>query len=190
MLDHVFGDAIGALRSALEMAMLERQAVEERFTTDVLLGDTRWETAYSLPGEGHPPRVQADVTLLWPTWSQTAYRSWYLSGELGEVPAIETEVVFRAQGLDAPPDPAAVARRMPSTSPPTGRTALEMNGGPTVETSWNADLSIATHAIEVSYEGSFELHIEALADGNDLDELFNMTGGWISSTLVSLGDVV
>ncbi len=34
MLDHVFIDAIGALRTALELAMLERQAVEERFTTD------------------------------------------------------------------------------------------------------------------------------------------------------------
>ena len=57
MLDHVFLDAIGALRDAFENALLERQALEERFQVDVLLGDTSWETAYSLPGEGLPPRI-------------------------------------------------------------------------------------------------------------------------------------
>ena len=36
MLDHVFADAIGALRTALEQAMLERKAIEERFTTCLL----------------------------------------------------------------------------------------------------------------------------------------------------------
>src|SRR2546428_155466 len=39
MLDHVFTDAIGALRDAMENALLEGQAVEERFQVDVLLGD-------------------------------------------------------------------------------------------------------------------------------------------------------
>jgi len=39
MLDHVFTDAIGAIRDALETALLERQAFEERFQVDVLLGD-------------------------------------------------------------------------------------------------------------------------------------------------------
>ena len=72
MLDHVFTDAIGALRDAFEGALLERQAFEERFHTDVLLGDMTWETSYGLPGEGLPPRVQADITLTWPTWAQTA----------------------------------------------------------------------------------------------------------------------
>ena len=69
MLDHVFTDAIGALRDALEQAMLERQAFEERFQSDVLLGDLTWETSYGLPGEGNPPRVRADLTLEWPTGS-------------------------------------------------------------------------------------------------------------------------
>ncbi|MFM7068984.1 MAG: hypothetical protein ACKOYM_05925, partial [Actinomycetes bacterium] len=90
MLDHVFTDAIGALRDALERAMLERQAFEERFQVDVLLGDVTWETSYGLPGEGHPPRVRADLTLEWPTWSQTSYRSWYLEEDLvGDPPRID-----------------------------------------------------------------------------------------------------
>ncbi|MBI1843068.1 MAG: hypothetical protein HYR89_00410, partial [Actinobacteria bacterium] len=63
MLDHVFTDAIGALRDALEAALLERQAFEERFQVDILLGDVTWETSYGLPGEGSPPRILADISL-------------------------------------------------------------------------------------------------------------------------------
>ncbi len=82
MLDHVFTDAISALRDAFEAAFLERQAFEEHFQVDVLLGDITWETSYGLPGEGQPPRVVAHVTFDWPTWSQTAYRRWYVDEEL------------------------------------------------------------------------------------------------------------
>lgn len=52
MLDHVFTDAISALRDAFEAAFLERQPFEEHFQADVLLGDLTWETTYGLPGEG------------------------------------------------------------------------------------------------------------------------------------------
>lgn len=190
MLDHVFADAIGALRAALDLAMLERQAVEERFTTDALLGDTRWETSYSIPGEGHPARVQADMTLQWPTWSQTAYRSWFLSGELNDVPAIEAEVVFRAQLLPEPPDASRVLGALPDASPAMGRDTLDRGVGATVETIYGEDLSEAEYAIEVSYFGSLELHHEVLADGNLLDEMFQAAGAWISGTLISLSDAV
>lgn len=99
MLDHVFTDAIGALRDTVEWAMLERQAFEERFQADVLLGDLTWETSYALPGEGSPPRTRADLTLDWPTWSQTAYRSWYIGDPVDEPPRIEIEIVLRIQRL-------------------------------------------------------------------------------------------
>ena len=69
MLDHVFTDAIGALRDAFEQARLERQAFEERFQSDVLLGDLMWQTSYGLPGEGNHPG-SADITCSWPTWSR------------------------------------------------------------------------------------------------------------------------
>ena len=45
MLDHVFTDAISALREAFEGAFLERQAFEEHFQMEVLLGDLTWETS-------------------------------------------------------------------------------------------------------------------------------------------------
>ncbi len=190
MLDHVFADAIGALRAALELAMLERQAIEERFTTDALLGDTRWETSYSIPGEGNPPRVQADMTLQWPTWSQTAYRSWVLSGELADVPAIEAEVVVRAQLLAEPPNVADVLAVLPSESPVLGRNSLERSSGATVETIYGDDLSHADYAMDVTYFGSLELHSDVLADGNLLDEMFSAAGAWISGTLISVSDAV
>src|SRR5213592_2527264 len=102
MLDHVFTDAIGALRDAFENALLERQAFEERFQVDVLLGDMTWETSYGLPGEGLPPRVQADITLDWPTWAQTAYRSWYIGEPSDEAPRIEIDRhADPAPGVDA-----------------------------------------------------------------------------------------
>src|SRR3954454_4775028 len=128
MLDHVFTDAIGALRDAMETAMLERQAFEERFQADVLLGDLTWETSYSLPGEGIAPRVRCDITLEWLTWSQTAYRSWYIEEEFGEPPRIEIEVVLRIQRLAKPPEVAPVVGKPPRASPPIGAEVLHRSG--------------------------------------------------------------
>ena len=97
----------------MENAFLERQAFEERFHTDVLLGDLSWETSYGVPGEGLPPRVQADLTLEWPTWSQTAYRSWYIDEELPEPPTIDIEVVLRIQRLVSTRTPGRSSMRYP-----------------------------------------------------------------------------
>jgi len=188
MLDHVFTDAIGALRDALEKAMLERQAFEERFQTDILLGDLTWETSYSLPGEGLPPRVRCDITLDWPTWSQTSYRSWYIEEEFAEPPRIEIEVVVRIQRLVEAADPRLVLEKLPLESPSIGGETLRRSG-PTLETSYSDDLDEIEHAIEVSYEGSYELDEATLADGSVLDDHFSAMGGWISSTLVRLGDI-
>lgn len=188
MLDHVFTDAIGALRDALENALLERQAFEERFHTDVLLGDLSWETSYGIPGEGHPPRVRADLTLEWPTWSQTAYRSWYIEEDLPEPPRIDIEVILRIQRLVTSPDPRVVLDVLPPESPSVGSERLHRSG-PTVEAVSNEDLTETEHAIEVSYEGSYELDEATLADGSILDDHFSSMGGWISSTLVRLADL-
>ena len=188
MLDHVFTDAIGALRDAFETARLERKAFEERFWADVLLGDLNWQTTYGLPGEGLPPRVQADVSCSWPTWSQTAYRSWYVTEELSEPPRIEIEIVLRIQRLAMIPDPAAVLDILPVRSPSIGGEKLTRSG-PTVESSYGIRTEDVEHAIEVSYEGAYELDEPRLADGSMLDDHFNALGGWISSTLVRLGDL-
>ena len=188
MLDHVFTDAIGALRDAMENAFLERQAFEERFQVDVLLGDVTWETSYGLPGEGQPPRVRADITFDWPTWSQTAYRSWYIGEPLDEPPEILIEVALRVQRLAHRPDPQPVLAALPEASPLIGNEQLERSA-PTVEQLYDQDLSSGEFAIEVSYEGTIPLNEPILADGSMLDEQFKEIGGWVASTLVRLGDL-
>ena len=188
MLDHVFTDAIGALRDSLEQAMLERQAFEERFHAGVLLGDLTWETSYGLPGEGLPPRVQADLTLDWPTWAQTAYRSWYIGEPFTDPPRIDIELVLRVQRLAEAPDPIKVLAVLPSSSAAIGTERLERSG-PTIETVFSTDLSAREYAIEVSYEGSYELDDATLADGSTLDDHLSAMGGWIAATLVRLGDL-
>lgn len=188
MLDHVFTDAIGALRDAFEDSRLERQAFEERFQVDVLLGDVSWQTSYGLPGEGLPPRVQADVSCGWPTWSQTAYRSWYVDEELSEPPRIDVEITLRVQRLTASPAPRAVLAVLPITSPDVGGEKLTRSG-PTIESIYGADPDDAEYAIEVSYEGVYELDESALVDGSALDTHFGTLGGWVASTLVKLGDL-
>ena len=169
MLDHVFSDAIGALREALESARLERQSLEERFHSDILLGNVTWETSYVLPGEGNPPRVHCDLTLEWPTWAQTAYRQWYLEGELGDPPEIAVAVVLRVQRLATSPQPSDILAVLPAEPPSLGNTELERSG-PTVET-------------------IYELGEAVLNDGAELDEHFGDLGGWVSSALVRLGDL-
>jgi hypothetical protein len=190
MLDHVFTDAITALREAFESAFLERQAFEEHFQVDVLLGDLTWETSYGLPGEGLPPRVVAHVTFDWPTWSQTAYRRWYIDEELDEAPAIQLEIVFRVQRLRGQPEPDQFLNVLPEQSPTIGNEPLE-RAAPTVEIQYATDAAPPEFAIEVTYEGLYELAEETLADGSSrlLDEHFGALGGWISSMLVRLGDL-
>src|SRR4051794_12846303 len=172
MLDHVFTDAITALREAFEAAFLERQAFEEHFQVDVLLGDVTWETSYGLPGEGLPPRVVAHITFDWPTWSQTSYRRWYVEEVFEEAPAIEMEIVFRVQRLAEQPDPSQFLGVLPESSPPIGGEQLERTA-PTVEIAYESDTTAsASFGIEVGYEGLYELAEEALADGSStlLDE--------------------
>src|ERR1700733_2049336 len=113
VLDHLLVDVISSIRRSFEQALLQRQAVEERFQIDVFLGDVSWETSYSLPGEAQPPRVRADVSVDWPTWSQTAYRSWSLGEPPDEMPEVVIEVALRMQRLAGSPDTEKVLRTLP-----------------------------------------------------------------------------
>jgi hypothetical protein len=195
MLDHVFTDAISALRDAFEAAFLERQPFEEHFQSDVLLGDLTWETSYGLPGEGEPPRVVAHITFDWPSWSQAAYRRWYVDDELEVRPAIEMEIVLRVQQLAAPVDPEQVYAAMPQSSPLIGDDRLERAGLTTEVSHPDPDGDpldfAAEYAVEITYEGLYELAEETVADGRSslLDDHFGALGGWIASTLVKLGDL-
>lgn len=195
MLDHVFTDAISALRDAFEAAFLERQPFEEHFQSDVLLGDLTWETSYGLPGEGEPPRVVAHITFDWPAWSQAAYRRWYVEDELEQRPAIEMEIVLRVQQLAEPVDAEKVYSAMPLQGPEIGDDRLDRAGLTTEISHPDPDgdpLDFRTeYAAEITYEGLYELAEETVTDGRStlLDDDFGALGGWIAATLVKLGDL-
>src|ERR1700728_1858295 len=120
VLDHLLVDVISAIRRSFEQALLQRQAVEERFQVDVFLGDVSWETSYSLPGEQQPPRVRADVSVDWPTWSQTSYRSWSIGEPPEELPEVVIEVALRVQRLAVAPATDLVLRALPEANPQLG----------------------------------------------------------------------
>jgi hypothetical protein len=189
MLDHVFLDAIGAVRDAFANAFLERQAFEERFQSDMLLGDLVWETSYGLPGEGSPPRALAHITFNWPSWSQALYRHWYVEGEFDQSPVIDVEVVFRLQRLLQQPDPSVVDPVATPESPTIGAGSFRQDNV-TIEIC-HVPAGQVEYALEVTYEGSYELGEETLQDGASkvLDEHFGVLGSWVASTLVRLGDL-
>jgi hypothetical protein len=194
MLDHVFTDAISALRDAFESAYLERQPFEEHFQSDVLVGDLTWETSYGLPGEGEPPRIVAHITMNWPAWSQAAYRHWYIDDELEVRPAIEIEIVLRMQQLSEPVESERVYTSVPEHSPSIGHDRLERAGLTTEISHPDPDDPLdftPEYAVEITYEGLYELAEETVADGRStlLDDHFGALGGWIAATLVKLGDL-
>jgi len=188
MLDHVFMDAIGVLRETFEGALLERHALEERLQVDVLLGDVSWETSYSLPGEGVPPRVVAEVTFDWPTWSQTAYRSWAIGEGFEDPPEIDIEIVLRVQRLAGEPDLSTIAAILPDEGPTLGDEPLRRSA-PTYERQYDNELAAVDTAVEVSYEGVYILSEGLLGDKEALRSDFGSLGGWIASSLVKLADL-
>ena len=188
MLDHVFTDAIAVLRDALEEVMLERMSLEERFQVDILLGDCTWHTSYGLPGETVPARVRADITLEWPTWAQTSYRSWTIGEPGNEWPAVELTIVFRVQQLSETPDLPLLLDAAAEVGPVIGGEPLQRSS-PTVEISYDSALIDPVYAAEITYEGRYEFDEDTLTDGAAMDAAFRELGSWTSSALVKLGDL-
>lgn len=188
MFDHAFLQAIGALRRSVEGALLERHSFEERLQIDILLGDLSWETSYTLPGEGVPPRVQAEIAFDWPTWSQTAYRSWSMGESITDPPEIDVEIAVRMQRMAAAPELTAVLKVLPETGPSALGDGVERSG-PSVEHHTEAGSDVTHYALEVSYAGVVRLEEFVLEDNSRLDELLGGLGGWVASTLVRLADL-
>jgi hypothetical protein len=188
MLDHILIDLITQTRAALENALLQRQAVEERFQVDVFLGDVSWETSYSLPGEEQPPRVRADLSLDWPTWSQSAYRSWSIGEPPDDLPEVVLEITLRVQRLAAMPDLEAVIACLPEESPAIGADTL-VRGAPVVEQVSEPLGTSPRFAVETTYQGTLRLDEAALDDASTLAGPVGALGRWVASVLVRLGDL-
>jgi hypothetical protein len=189
MLDHVFTQLVSSHRTSFEAALLERQAVEERFQVDVFLGDVSFETSYSLPGEQRPARIRVDTSLDWPTWSQTAYRSWSIGEEPDELPEVLVEIAFRVQGLERLPDVGSLVDILPLHLDVLGDEPL-LRGATTVEQIIANDEAGHTEwAVEVSYEGACTLDEAVLDDPTSLDDTLAPFGRAVASVLVRIGDL-
>ncbi len=157
---------------------------------DVFLGDVSWETSYSLPGEGQPPRVRADLSLDWPTWSQTSYRSWSIGETPDELPEVVVGVALRIQRLAQRPAAGTVLAVLPAESPPIGDEALERSSTTIEEVHGEpGDAGAVRWAVEATYEGSIGLDVGMLGDPTTLEPIVEALVGWISSTLVRLADL-
>ena len=187
MIDHILLDVIGSVRDAFEAALLEQQAVEERFQVDVFLGDLSFETSYSLPGERNPARVRADLTLDWPTWSQSAYRSWSIGEPPAEPPELVVELAFRLQNLVGTPDHEKVVSVLDEVGPELGSERLDRTA-PTLEQLFDPDAGTSA-ALEVAYQGSIRLDEAILEDPSRLDTQVSSLARWVASMLVRLADL-
>jgi hypothetical protein len=168
--------------------------VEERFQVDVFLGDVSWETSYSLPGEEQPPRVRADVSVDWPTWSQTSYRSWSIGEPPDELPEVVIEVALRVQRMAEAPDTEKVLAALPATGP-LGDPADLVRTATTIEQvhtesdeSGHEDRGVRW-AAEATYEGSLRFSEQQLEEPSILVPIFDGLTRWIASTLISLADL-
>lgn len=187
MIDHILLDVIGAIKESLEGALLQQQPVEERFQVDVFLGDVSFETSFSLPGEQSPPRVRADVSLEWPTWSQSAYRSWSIGEPALEPPELMVEVALRLQRLAEPPPVERVLAALGDEEPAFGQTRLERTG-PSVEQIYE-DGGVTVSAIEVAYQGAYRIEEAILESPEKLDGELSGFARFIASALVRLADL-
>ncbi len=188
MLDHVFTQLVSSHRRAFEGALLQRQAVEERFQVDVFLGDVSFETSYSLPGEQRPARIRVDTSFDWPTWSQTSYRSWAIGEEPEELPEVLVEIAFRVQGLEGLPEVGPLLGVLPDHLDAIGAQPLR-RGPATVEQVLREGTDLHECAVEVSYEGSCQIDEDLLDDPAGLEEALAPLGRAVASVLVRIADL-
>jgi len=196
MLDHVFAQLVTAVRDSFESALLQRQAVEERFQVDVFLGDVSFETSYSLPGEERPARIRVDLSLDWPTWSQTSFRSWSIGEEPDEQPEVLVEIAFRVQGLVAEPDIGPLVAALPAElgvlggEPlPRGSTTIERVLAAPQKGGQSPRSEASECAVEVSYEGSCPVEEGMLEDPSTIHDALAPLGRAVASVLVRIGDL-
>ncbi len=188
MFDHIFLRVIYQLKSALEQSLLEPQQIEERLLSDILSGDLSFETSYSLPGEQSPPRVRADITLEWPTWSQSAYRSWTIGEPSTETIEIALEVTLRLQRLRELPNPKLILSALDGLTATMGEEILEFTD-PRSEEVYSSNKATSQAAIEISLQSVLRLEETALEGRDRLENQVMMLAGLIASGLVRLADL-
>jgi hypothetical protein len=130
-----------------------------------------------------------DTSLDWPTWSQTAYRSWAIGEEPDELPEVLVEIAFRIQGLAEAPEPGPLIGVLPVHLDVLGEEPLD-RGSATIEQVLSGEgHDLSEWAIEVSYEGSCQMDEGILEQPDSLDEVLAPLGRAVASVLVRIGDL-
>ncbi|MCL5973758.1 MAG: hypothetical protein ACYCWN_01625 [Ferrimicrobium sp.] len=190
MLDHLFLRFIASLKASLNSSMLERAGLEEQLHNDLMLGDLTFETSYSLPGEASPPRVRADLTVEWPTWSQGSYRSWAIGDGIEDPIEIVIEVALRFTGLgELPTTPLQLLTHLPRHSTQTILNAPMELQRVTVETSYDITTDDSELSAEVVYETTCTFDEQLIDDEDRVQQALHQLTGWISSVLVQASDI-
>jgi hypothetical protein len=131
--------------------------------------------------------VRADLSLDWPTWSQTSYRSWSIGEPSEDLPEVVLEITLRVQRLAAMPDLDAVVACLPEESPAIGSDVL-VRAAPVVEQVFEPGEG-ARYAVETTYQGTLRLDESAMEDASTLAGPVGALGRWVASVLVRLGDL-
>ena len=186
MIDHILLDVIGALRGALEEALLERLAPEERFEVDVFVGDITFATSYGLPGESDPNRVHADITLEWSTWSQAAYRSWSIGEPTLDRPDLVVEVALRLDRLITVPDIDALVGAVGPIEPKLSGDLLVRQP---VLIERRIEVDGERCAVEIAFGGAWRLADPLLENPSAIEQELSGLARFIASALVRLADL-
>ncbi len=101
----------------------------------------------------------------WPTWSQSAYRSWSIGEPPEDLPEVVVEITLRLQRLSAMPDLDAVLACLPEESPAIGADTL-VRAAPVVEQVHEP--GGPRFAVETTYQGTIRLDEAAMEDASTL----------------------
>ena len=110
--------------------------------------------------------MRADLSVDWPTWSQSAYRSWSIGEPPEDLPEVVMEITLRLQRLAAMPDLDVVLACLPEESPRIGSDTL-VRAAPVVE-QVRDDATTMRFAVETTYQGTFRLDERAMEDATTL----------------------
>ena len=135
--------------------------------------------------------MRADVSVDWPTWSQTSYRSWCIGEPPDELPEVVIEVALRVQRMAEAPDTEKVMAALPITGPlgdpmDLVRTATTIEQ---VRTDGDGAAGGLRWAAEATYEGSVRFSEQQLEEPSTIEPVFDALTRWIASTLISLADL-
>jgi hypothetical protein len=135
--------------------------------------------------------VRADLSVDWPTWSQTSYRSWSIGEPPDELPEVVIEVALRVQRMAEAPDTEKVMTALPATGP-LGEPADLVRTATTIEqvrTEANEPDGAVRWAAEATYEGSLHFTEHQLEEPSLIVPVFDDLTRWIASRLIALADL-